>query len=551
MRLWDFLSTFSNHRLRLDPVDQAKVHCSPIKETPTQPWRRSPPPPPPSSTSTSSSSSSSSPSVNRAQEILLCFLVLFSLIVNHSSAQHHHQLYQNPKELSPTPADPPPPPPPTPVNHGAKHSIPVQTNTLSNPFAPYLDSNYGLGSKKAHYPIPTSLNILPVKELQYHPHQHVLNKRWSNYATITVFVNTVTVNPGALQVVTVTYNGDQPQPPPNPGTVYVTVGQVTQTVNQPGVVVVGPQQTSTQTVFINGQPAGPMTIRSTSTVVIGGPQATTAPSADHDYNKDPGLPGDRPCAPGEMHERYPGTLSPTNPTQTSTLFAIGVFFIFILVSWNLFFIRQLIYPIKLLVVSWHEFGHVVACACCGARLDSVTIDPNEGGATRMEAPVYPVAGLPAGYISSCLFGGVMLFCGFNTLASKVASFIIGMSLIVVFWWASGMLTRLLTLCALGLMIGFWFIDHAGVLRYFVLFVGVMSCWYVIYDVMDDFVFRKLNPCCPVLFEERFPMVRAGFWALLWTFISAINFTAWILLGLAVWRQTPRGMYCQSQEFLPT
>jgi hypothetical protein len=36
------------------------------------------------------------------------------------------------------------------------------------------------------------------------------------------------------------------------------------------------------------------------------------------------------------------------------------------------------------------------------------------------------------------------------------------------------------------LIGFWFIDHAGVLRYFILFVGVMSSWYIIYDVMDDF-----------------------------------------------------------------
>lgn len=44
----------------------------------------------------------------------------------------------------------------------------------------------------------------------------------------------------------------------------------------------------------------------------------------------------------------------------------------------------------------------------------------EGGATRMMAQVYPAAGLPAGYLSSFLFGGVMIFCGFNTLASKLS-----------------------------------------------------------------------------------------------------------------------------------
>ncbi|MBW0550550.1 hypothetical protein O181_090265, partial [Austropuccinia psidii MF-1] len=354
----------------------------------------------------------------------------------------------------------------------------------------------------------------------------------------------------ALQVVTVTVNSDYPSPS-NPGTVTVTVGGYTQTIQQSGPPLL--QSISTQTVFVGGTPT---TIHSTSTLTIASPSPSPSPynqpsSNSSQINNNDNLPADRPCTPGEENQRYPGHLSPTNPTQTSTLFVIGVYFIFILVSWNLFLIRQLIYPIKLLSVAWHEFGHVVACAFSAAKLDSVTIDPNEGGATRMEAAVYPAVGLPFGFISSCLLGGLMIFCGFNTLASKIASLIIGMTFLVVFWWASGLLTRVLTLGAVGLLIAFWFIDHAGMLRYYVLFVGVMNCWYILYDVMDDFVFRKLNPCCPVLFEERWPLIRAGVWAMLWTFVSAINFVAWILLSLAVWRQTPRAMFCQSQQFLPT
>jgi hypothetical protein len=38
----------------------------------------------------------------------------------------------------------------------------------------------------------------------------------------------------------------------------------------------------------------------------------------------------------------------------------------------------------------------------------------------------------------------------------------------------------------GVLVAFWFIDHAGMLRYYVLLMGVLSCWYVIFDVMDDF-----------------------------------------------------------------
>ncbi|POW22552.1 hypothetical protein PSHT_01255 [Puccinia striiformis] len=376
---------------------------------------------------------------------------------------------------------------------------------------------------------------------------------WSGYTTMTVFVNTVTVNLGAPPVVTVTVNPADPNP--NPATVTVTVGAYTQVINQG----IAPQYTSTQTVYITAPSPQPTTIRTTSIVTINAgqqqPIQTAAPSPSPDssssnvpwfggHGNSDGLPADRPCYPGEENSKFPGHLSVTSPTQTSTLFTIALYFVIILVCWNLFIIRHVLFPFKLVVVAWHEFGHVVASSCSGCKLDSVTIDPNEGGATRMEANVYPTLSLPLGYISSCLFGGLLVFCGFNTLASKIASFFLMMSLVVAFWWATGLVARLMTLLSIGLLIGFWFIDHAGILRYFILFVGVMSSWYIIYDVMDDFVFRKMNPSCPILFEARFPMISAGQWAMIWTVYSALSFAAWIILAIVVWRQTPRGMYCQ-------
>lgn len=373
---------------------------------------------------------------------------------------------------------------------------------------------------------------------------------------MTVFVNTVTVNLGA-PIATVTVDATDSNPAP--ATVTVTVGAYTQTISQPSpvqtVLVVGGAHptTITTTSFI--------TIPATTTTVYYGstPAPTPAPAPSSasstpwfgGHAPDDGLPADRPCYPGEENQRFPGHLQPTNPTQTSTLFTLALYFVIILVSWNLLLIRHLLFPLKLIVVAWHELGHVVASACSGYKLESVTVDPNEGGATRLEGGHYNPAALPLGYMTSCLLGGVLVFCGFNTLASKIASFFLMISLVVTFWWANGLTARLMTLCSLGLLIGFWFIDHAGILRYYILFVGVMSSWYVIYDVMDDLVFRKMNPCCAVVFETRYPMVRAGQWALIWTFYSALSFVAWVLLALVVWRQTPRGMFCQSQQFLPT
>ncbi|KNZ64551.1 hypothetical protein VP01_1016g7 [Puccinia sorghi] len=226
---------------------------------------------------------------------------------------------------------------------------------------------------------------------------------------MTVFVNTVTVNLGAPPVVTVTLNPADPNP--SPATVTVTVGAYTQTINQQ--MGQAPQTTSTQTVFLTAAPQ-PTTIRTTSLVTINAPTPTTttvyisgAPSQTPIPNSSPvpwfggngqndGLPADRPCYPGEESLRVPGHLSPTSPTQTSTLFAIALFFVIILVCWNLFMIRHVLFPFKLVVVAWHEFGHVVASSCSGCKLESVTIDPNEGGATRMHTDIYPTLSLPFG-----------------------------------------------------------------------------------------------------------------------------------------------------------
>lgn len=141
--------------------------------------------------------------------------------------------------------------------------------------------------------------------------------------------------------------------------------------------------------------------------------------------------------------------------------------------------------------------------CLGYRIGLFTINPKDGGLTRTKAAAadvlepIPLGALPAGYLFSILVGGLLTFCGFNTLASKVASFIVGLAFIAVFLWVDA-LPKLLTLATVGLMvsppeglraaalpnaenspqIGLWFVDHAWGLRFFILFLGVMNSFYV-------------------------------------------------------------------------
>jgi hypothetical protein len=125
---------------------------------------------------------------------------------------------------------------------------------------------------------------------------------------------------------------------------------------------------------------------------------------------------------------------------------------------------------------------------------------------------------------------------FSTLhtcfSDRIASIFIAMSFLGVMWWANSITSKILTTAALGssgasfyffppfrgirltwsiltlgflgLLVAFWFIDHAGMLRYYVLLMGVLSCWYVLFDVMDDFGrFSSLLSFPPIYWDRVF------------------------------------------------
>ncbi len=58
----------------------------------------------------------------------------------------------------------------------------------------------------------------------------------------------------------------------------------------------------------------------------------------------------------------------------------------------------------------------------------VCIDPDMGGATIV-AGGHPPSILAAGYIGSTIFGGLFIMAGFDTLVSKIMSFVLGIGLV--------------------------------------------------------------------------------------------------------------------------
>ena len=163
--------------------------------------------------------------------------------------------------------------------------------------------------------------------------------------------------------------------------------------------------------------------------------------------------------------------------QGVTLGVIAAYVVGIAILWNVPYLRYVLWPFKMLVIAFHEFSHASTACCTGGRVESITLDPHEGGVTHMRGGISAIT-LPAGYLGSSLIGMLLTFCGVSIVASKVASIVLGVCFLLTLWWGKrDWLTILTVLLAVGLLVACWFIAHAEALRFVVLFIGVMSSLY--------------------------------------------------------------------------
>ncbi|KAI0933533.1 hypothetical protein AcV5_005656 [Taiwanofungus camphoratus] len=205
---------------------------------------------------------------------------------------------------------------------------------------------------------------------------------------------------------------------------------------------------------------------------------------------------------------------------------------------------------RLLTVGFHEMSHALMGVLTCAHIHSIELDPDEGGATRMSGGI-PWLTLPAGYLGSGFIGAALIACGFDTNASKVASLVMAAFFLFTLWWARrDWLTWLLILGMSGLVILFWFVAGGVALRYFILFVGVMSCMYVLWDIIDDTIERKVNGSDAYSFAEICGCCPSQVWGVLWLIIAFCFFAAGILVGLAAFKESAAQQASDSQHFLP-
>jgi len=185
-----------------------------------------------------------------------------------------------------------------------------------------------------------------------------------------------------------------------------------------------------------------------------------------------------------------------------------------------FWDTPLLYPIKAFVVLLHELGHGTAAVLTGGHIARIELSSNLGGVCWSTGG-WRFLVLPAGYLGSMLFGGLILVGAARSRYHKLMSIGIGIAVLMV--------TILFVRTLFGVMFGFLF---GGVMivggkrlspkvnKLFLEFLGLTSCLYAVVDIKEDLISRTVPGSDAYQMSQEL-FLPPVFWGILWIAIALI------------------------------
>lgn len=207
------------------------------------------------------------------------------------------------------------------------------------------------------------------------------------------------------------------------------------------------------------------------------------------------------------------------------LLGFGVFFVALWFLWT----TPVVYPLKIFVVLLHEVSHAVAVVATGGTVDSITLDPGQGGVTYFSGGNAFLA-LNAGYLGSLLWGALM----FSAAQSRrvrtdwVNGVIgVGVILLTVFVIRSGFGI------VFGIVFGLAMVGAARKIgpvwnRRLLAALGLTSALYAILDIKSDVLDRPELHSDAYMLAELTGVGSATLWGIVWI-TAAVAFSAWLFV----------------------
>lgn len=198
------------------------------------------------------------------------------------------------------------------------------------------------------------------------------------------------------------------------------------------------------------------------------------------------------------------------------MLALAGLLVLITLGWYTWFI----YPLRLLVIFFHELSHGLMALLTGGRIEKLELMALEGGRCLCVGGLAPLV-LSAGYVGSLLWGGAILLLATRTTRDKLISIVLGaIFLLAALLWmrplnSFGFGFAVLTGAAL-ILIG-WKLNE-DINDFLLKLIGLTSILYVPLDIVSDTLARPHLPSDARLLAEL-THVPSIFWGLLWLTIA--------------------------------
>lgn len=205
----------------------------------------------------------------------------------------------------------------------------------------------------------------------------------------------------------------------------------------------------------------------------------------------------------------------------------------IFLLWN----YPVLYPLKLLVVFFHESSHALMTVATGGSVETLVIDPMQGG------HVISVGGdrfltLSAGYLGSLVWGVVIYLIAVRTRLDKAMMILLGVIVIAI---AVFFIREMFALAFAGvtgviLILMGWKLPmevNDLVLRV----IGMTNMIYVPYDIYSDTIARSELASDAFMLAEEFGGAT-WLWGGVWLVVSLVLVVITLVVGLSAGSDEP-------------
>ncbi|KAL8150588.1 hypothetical protein V2J09_020396 [Rumex salicifolius] len=210
-----------------------------------------------------------------------------------------------------------------------------------------------------------------------------------------------------------------------------------------------------------------------------------------------------------------------NHDQVVFLITTSVCSVCILALWR----TKLLMPFKLVTVFLHEASHAVACKLTCGHVEGIQVHADEGGMTQTR-----------GDLGSSFWGMVLILASTNLIAARIAAGCFALALIVVLFVAKNWTLRGLCIGLLVFIAVIWILQETtkyGILRYFIMFVGVMNSLFSVYDIYGDLISQREHSSDAEKFAEECGLCSGVGWGIIWGMISLLFLCTSVYLGLVI------------------